>query len=166
MVDVMIRPLQMEDIDAIYAMRRQESVIWGTLAMPSGNRERFRKQALQILDDPRRHAFVAVLDQQVVGSIDLKQLAGRLSHTGQLGMAVDENFHRQGIGTALLNYLIQFNQKWLKLKRIELEVYPDNTPAVKLYKKAGFMEEGRKKQAALREGVYVDLLIMAKVEDD
>jgi putative acetyltransferase len=46
---------------------------------------------------------------------------------------------------------------------LELEVYTDNEPAVRLYQKFGFEIEGTAIQYAFRDGQYVDLYLMARL---
>ena len=52
---------------------------------------------------------------------------------------------------------------WLNLRRIELEVYVDNTPAVRLYERHGFAIEGTLRDYAFRGGGYVDAYAMARL---
>jgi len=49
----------------------------------------------------------------------------------------------------------------LNLTRLELEVYHANEPAISLYKKFGFVIEGRLTNFAYRDGQYVDSYFMA-----
>jgi putative acetyltransferase len=44
-----------------------------------------------------------------------------------------------------------------------LEVYTDNAPALRLYRKFGFEIEGTKRRYALRDGVFVDAHVMARL---
>jgi len=46
-----------------------------------------------------------------------------------------------------------------------LEVYTDNEPAIRLYKKFGFVVEGTLKQFAFRDGQFVDVHTMARLRD-
>jgi putative acetyltransferase len=52
---------------------------------------------------------------------------------------------------------------WLNLTRLELEVYSDNEPGLRLYKKFGFEIEGLKKKFTFRAGQYVDAYAMARL---
>jgi putative acetyltransferase len=53
----------------------------------------------------------------------------------------------------------------LGLRRIELTVFADNAPAIALYRKSGFAEEGRSRAYAMRDGVLADALHMARIVD-
>jgi putative acetyltransferase len=44
-----------------------------------------------------------------------------------------------------------------------LTVYTDNAGAIALYRKFGFVDEGVHRAFALRDGVYVDALAMARL---
>jgi len=49
------------------------------------------------------------------------------------------------------------------LKRVELTVYADNEPAIRLYTSHGFEVEGRHVKAGFTDGQYHDLLTMARL---
>src|SRR5260221_5622608 len=51
-----------------------------------------------------------------------------------MGMWVHDEFCGRGIGSALMAALIDVSDIWLNLKRLELTVYVDNEPAIRLYK--------------------------------
>ncbi len=53
---------------------------------------------------------------------------------------------------------------WLNLLRLELDVYTDNEPAIRLYKKFDFVIEGTQKVYAFRDGSYVDAYRMARIK--
>ncbi|HEX3053108.1 MAG TPA: GNAT family N-acetyltransferase, partial [Aggregatilineaceae bacterium] len=70
------------------------------------------------------------------------------------------------IGSALLMAAIDLAENWLNLSRIELEVFVDNEPALKLYRKFGFEIEGMLKDFAFRDGKYVDTYAMARIKGE
>lgn len=78
-------------------------------------------------------------------------------------MAVHDKWHSKGVGTALMKALLDLAENWLNLSRLELNVFTDNEPALRLYKKLGFVIEGRHKKYAFRDGGYVDAYTMARV---
>ena len=80
--------------------------------------------------------------------------------TGRLTIAVREDQRGQGIGTALLAHLLAEANRHLGLKRIELAVFADNEPAIRLYKNFGFEVEAQRFEADGRE-----ILAMARPVD-
>ncbi len=59
--------------------------------------------------------------------------------------------------------LIDAADNWLNLSRLELTVFTDNEPALKLYQNLGFVIEGTHKKFAFRDGEYIDAHTMARV---
>lgn len=82
-------------------------------------------------------------------------------HTGLLGMGLLPPWRGRGLGRRLLDEGLA--RAWASgLERVELEVYAGNAPAVQLYERAGFVREGRKRRARKLDGVYEDILLMAR----
>jgi L-phenylalanine/L-methionine N-acetyltransferase len=108
--------------------------------------------------------LVAEVDGRVVGTLGLHvETTPRRRHCGGIGIAVHDRFQGQGVGTALLAAAIDLADNWLGLHRLELQVYPDNAGGVRIYEKFGFVVEGTARDFALREGVFVDALVMARL---
>jgi len=78
-------------------------------------------------------------------------------------MGVHDEWQGKGIGTALMRAGVDLADKWLNLTRLELKVYTDNEPAVRLYERFGFVHEGTLQQYAFRDGRYVDAYLMARL---
>jgi putative acetyltransferase len=105
---------------------------------------------------------VAEVDGVIVGDAELKQLAPkRCAHVGVLFVGVHPDFHRRGIGRALMQYLIDHGREQ-GLKRLELNVRSDNHAAIALYRAVGFRHEGtRERFIALDDGTLIDDWTMA-----
>jgi putative acetyltransferase len=77
-----------------------------------------------------------------------------------IGMLVKDEWRRKGLGTALLAAAISWATA-AGAHRIALEVWPDNTAALRLYRRAGFVEEGRKRRHyRRRNGELWDSVLM------
>ena len=50
------------------------------------------------------------------------------------------------------------------MSRIELTVHVGNHPAIALYKKVGFKEEGVLREKTLIDGSYIDSIMMAAIK--
>ena len=72
----------------------------------------------------------------------------------------------KGAGESATRLILDHAFKDLNLKRVYLTVLETNTRAINLYKKVGFIEEGRLRKAAFKNGHYVDLIQMAVFVDE
>ena len=101
--------------------------------------------------------FVAVADGEVIGSLHL----GR-SRFGfaELGMTVAREWRGRGVGSALLAAAIGWAREQ-GLHKVSLSVFPHNAAAIALYRKFGFVEEGRRvKQYRRASGELWDAIDM------
>lgn len=160
--NIFIRRASPTDAEAFVEIFSSPRVIWGTLQVLYPSVEGWRKK-LEPQDDV--YSLVAVVDDKVVGciSLHLNPNRPRRKHAAGLGMAVHEDWQGKGIGTAMMQAAIDLADQWLNLTRLELEVYTDNEPALRLYKKFGFEIEGTLKQDSFRDGAYADVYCMARL---
>ncbi len=122
-----------------------------------------RKFIRRVKQSTNEHLVVALFDGEIIGTIgirnrDLKRVAHRVS----LGMSVLKKFNNLGLGTIMLNRIIEDAKGVGKLK-MELEVRADNVNAVHLYEKFGFKLEGTIKNGFFVDNKFVDLLFMGKL---
>jgi len=157
-----IRAREPSDWQEIAALLQLPRVRWGTLRLPFVSADEARRWMEKPPDGVT--GIVAVLDGRLVGSADVTQCKGRRCHAGGIGLVVHDDFHRRGIGAALLSTLVGVADNWLNLRRLELTVYVDNEPAIRLYEKFGFVMEGTRRADAFRDGVFVDCYGMARVK--
>ncbi len=160
---ISIRHAEPSDYTAVHRIAAGPTAVWGTLQVPLPSAERWRKRIAEPTEDTVH--LVACVDHEVVGHLGLHTFSKqpRRRHVGRIGMAVRDDWHGKGVGTALLHAALDLADNWLQLTRLELEVYTDNTAAVALYKKSGFTIEGRLVHYAFRNGEYVDAYSMARL---
>lgn len=83
-----------------------------------------------------------------------------IAHTGHLGMGLVKAHRGRGHGRRLMEAALAA-AKGQGVERVELEVFASNAPAIALYRKLGFCEEGRKLKARKIDGAYEDIVVMA-----
>jgi putative acetyltransferase len=110
-------------------------------------------------------SLVAERGGEVVGSAGLHPAgpAARRRHVMTMGISVASDAQGQGVGTALMQAMCDYADRWMGVLRIELTVYVDNVRAIALYRRFGFDMEGRHRGYAMRDGRYIDAFAMARV---
>ncbi|HET7204739.1 MAG TPA: GNAT family N-acetyltransferase [Steroidobacteraceae bacterium] len=106
---------------------------------------------------------VALAGDDVVGWCDLRPKAALgLRHSAVLGLGVVRQYRGQGLGSSMLATTLEMAET-RGLHRVELVVRADNETAIALYRRFGFVEEGRCRQYLSLDGVSHDALLMARL---
>ncbi len=157
-----LRAAEPDDLDGITELMNQPLVRHGTLRHPHSVPAQNHRLASP---DDGTTTILAVSDtDKILGAASLATFRGRRAHAGDVGLlAIHDEYHRQGIGTALLRATLDLADNWLNLARTTLTVFADNHPARALYTANGFTLEATRHADAFRLGGYVDGLSMARV---
>ena len=159
-----IRRTQSSDAAAIARVFEGPEVVRGTLQLPYPSVESWQRR-LSGETDASLVSLVACDGADVVGTLGLHLNPGmpRRQHIAELGMAVRDDWQGRGVGTALLKAALELADGWMQLRRLQLTVFVDNEPAIRLYRKFGFEVEGTLRELAYRDGRYVDGFLMARL---
>ncbi|HZD78585.1 MAG TPA: diaminopimelate decarboxylase [Actinomycetota bacterium] len=160
--EVEVRPARPADTDSfldayrsVAAERRfiQTEVVTGT---PRQYRRTFRRAWTS-----EEATLMALAAGRVVGSLSIRRdPQGATRHVATLGMFVLDGWRGRGVGSALMAEAL----RWARaqgVRRVELTVYPHNRAALALYRRFGFVEEGRLIRHARKSYGYEDEILMA-----
>lgn len=112
-------------------------------------------------ESPINTMLLAIVDGKIVGIGTISSSHKIKSrHSGELGIVVAQKYQGQGIGTSIIQQLIDWAKGNGVTTRIQLDTRTDNELAVKLYQKFGFEIEGCLKNSTLLDGKYYDLYVM------
>ena len=162
---VVIRPATEDDAEGFARVFADRSAALGTLQHPYTTAELWRTRLAAGGPGNRQAMFVALVNGRVVGNAGVHPVSDnpRLRHVCGIGIAISSRHQGLGIGRALMNYTLDFAERWANYSRIELTVHADNARAVQLYESLGFIHEGRHRDFSFRDGGYVDALFMARL---
>jgi diaminopimelate decarboxylase len=109
-----------------------------------------------------REAQVVALDAgRVVGHVYIQREGHPVTrHVATLGIAVAADHRRQGIGRALMAEAFRW-ARTSAVEKIMLSVYPHNHAAIALYRRFGFVEEGRLVGHSRKSTGYEDEILMS-----
>ena len=86
----------------------------------------------------------------------------RTAHRGTFGMGILKEWRGRGVGSAMLQCLIDWADSNPLIDKIGLGVFATNRPAIDLYRKRKFVEEGRQPKEVKVGSEYVDVILMYK----
>lgn len=110
--------------------------------------------------------MIEMLDGRAIGSCGYYSYSGR-NRSCSVGIWIGEADARgQGYGTAAMRLLLWYLFRQMGLHRVALTVMSDNTPAIASYRKCGFHEEGRDREAVFKDGGWIDNLHMGVLEHE
>lgn len=105
--------------------------------------------------------FTAKKNGKIVGNAHFTGMTReRLKHRGTIGISVLKSEWGQGIGTMLMEAVIDFARNTAHAEIISLEVKSDNVRAIKLYERFGFEKIGCFKGFLKINGKYADFELM------
>ena len=116
-------------------------------------------------DDPRALMILGEVDGEIIATSDVMPMGvkSRTLHRATLGMSVRQDYWRLGIGSAMMERLIN-HARLSGFEQIELEVVSTNRRAIGLYIKYGFEVYGTRPHGMkYADGSYADDYMMRKV---
>ncbi len=104
---------------------------------------------------------VAEVDGKLVANSEVEKGISYMSHLGYLGIGIKKGYRGIGIGTRLIQTLINESKK-ARLETLVLHVFDANETAKALYRKMGFKDAGRIPKGIHKDGKYMDLIRMTR----
>lgn len=105
--------------------------------------------------------LVAEFEGKIVGNINLDGNYRKiLRHTAVFGMGMLKEWQSCGLGTAILSAAINWAKANAELELLFLQVYAENEAGLALYRKMGFVENGRIPKFFKQNGRYHDEISM------
>lgn len=164
---ITIRRAQAEDAQAILELtkimgRETDNLSFGEEGIPSTVEEE-SAYLCSIAHSEKNIFLVAFKDGELVGTAQYSTLTKkRMAHRGGIGISIQKSAWGIGIGSMLMERLLDFAKDTAQVEIISLEVRSDNQQAINLYNKFGFKKIGCFKGYFKINNALVDFDIMEK----
>lgn len=160
-MNLKIRDIKIEDYKEISKIRKMPGVMENILSNKDEEEELIKEKIIN--RGKNQYWYIAEEDGKVIGlGILMNHGNLRKKHVGVITLMVNSDYQNKGVGSLLMDKLINLSES-LNIIRLELCVFRDNYKAINLYKKFGFKEEGIKVKSALKNGEYIDEIMMARI---
>ncbi|MFD4555772.1 GNAT family N-acetyltransferase [Streptomyces sp. NPDC058469] len=161
-----LRPFTASDADHIWQLIQDPEVIRFTFE-PSTELapERLRSWYASRADQPDR-LDLAVTDPatgELLGEVVLYEW-DPAARSCTFRTLIGPRGRGRGIGTEATRLIVGYGFEQLGLHRVQLEVYGHNHRARRVYEKVGFVVEGVRREAQLRDGEWVDEVVMGVLD--
>jgi RimJ/RimL family protein N-acetyltransferase len=83
-----------------------------------------------------------------------------------LAIALGREYIGRGYGSDAMRVMVDYAFRELGLHRLQLGVAPFNPAGIRAYQKAGFTEEGRRRESVLHDGRWYDEVLMSILDHE
>jgi len=166
--EVVLRPVEPRDVDALYEFRNDGDVTKHLVGFSEGFSRENLSAWILAHENNQREALWAIAEKEsdrCVGHValyDIDQHAG----SAEFGIVLARRCWGKGFGRKATVTVIDWGLRQLNLHRICLNVLATNARAIHLYESMGFRQEGRLREAGFRDGRYEDVLVMGILQDE
>lgn len=105
-------------------------------------------------------------NDELIGNCSFHEL-DKINGTATIGILIGEEENRnKGYGAEALKLLIGYGFDYLNLNNIMLNVYSFNENAISCYRKVGFKEFGRRREAIMKKNERYDIIYMDIIREE
>lgn len=116
--------------------------------------------------DDNKAAFAIEADGKYIGHCSLHEFDATCRHC-ELSIEIgDPAYWGHGYGREVIGLLLDYAFHHLNFNRVWLNTHSNNERAIRCYRAAGFVEEGRLRQHLWLRGQFVDRVMMAVLRED
>ncbi|NLV37552.1 MAG: GNAT family N-acetyltransferase [Clostridiaceae bacterium] len=158
--NVYLSPMNIEDAETYVKWLNDLEVTDGLgsscrVTSLEGEREWLRNNTGQY-----QFSIVTLKDDVLIGNCGVNEI-DQLRQCADVGLFIGEEVNRnKGYGSEALELLLDYCFDYLNLNNIMLKVFSFNERAINCYKKVGFKEIGRRRQAYYSKGKFYDVVYM------
>lgn len=165
-LDVVIREAIPDDAKSILKHLRNTALETGFMTMgeegPGIPVEEEQEQLAKLYESNNNLLLVTLVDDEVIGTASISgSQSPKMRHIGEVGIVIAEAYWGYGLGTVMMNEMIDWATESSVLKRLELTVQARNQKARKLYEKLGFTLEAIMPRGVKDNGDYLDVCLMS-----
>ena len=163
--NVILRTPRWEDLDdlleLINSLVEEQAEIYITEKFTREKEAEWLLKVLRRLEVDEQFLLVAEVDKKVIASSAFQIQGGTEERIGAIGIIVRKGYRNLGIGTEIMKTILE-QAAFFGLRTVTVNAFATNKRAIHVYEKVGFVQSGIIPKKHLRQGVFIDEVIMSK----
>lgn len=162
---IILRKMKSEDTEDIIRWRNQDFVRRNFIYQKPFTKEGHIQWISSMIETGKAIQFMIIdsSSDKPVGSVYFRDI-DREHNKAEYGIFIgEEDALGRGFGTEAARLALNYAFEELRLHKVFLRVFAENTAAVKSYEKAGFKQEAYLRDEVCIDGEYKDMLLMAVI---
>lgn len=160
-----IRPLEKKDLSYIYTQENSRKIMALWFEEPYTSFDELQTLYDKHVLDQTERRFVVEEDYQFIGVVELMEIDS-LHRNTEIQIIIHSKYQGHGYAQMAMSAGIDYAFNVLNMHKVYLYVDADNSTAIHIYKKLGFVEEGKLRKHFFAEGDYHDSLIMGIFKEE
>jgi len=117
-------------------------------------------------DGVRNFVFACRYKNEAIGLVTLSDLDYAMGNAEMGIMLISRAWRGRGLASEAVKLALTYAFDELGLHRVYARLAEENLPSLNLFKRLGFTEEGRLREAMRRGGSYLDLIVVGLLENE
>ena len=167
--DLTIRPYQPSDADDLARLANNPKIaanLKNVFPHPYTRADADAWIAMTATNPSMTENWAVIWKNEFAGGIGLQRKSDVYERTTAVGYWLGEPFWGQGIATQAVQAVTRHAFADTRILRLEAGVYSFNPASARVLEKAGFVFEGRHRDAIWKNGVAADLLMYSRIRTD
>ncbi|MGE5328994.1 MAG: GNAT family N-acetyltransferase [Deltaproteobacteria bacterium] len=167
---VIIRPVERHDLELVKKWYNDDEVMyWASGAKPEMMVSMEYLEEVwytEVFTDYSVRMIIETTEGHPIGIIGFRDLNQQERRCRMIIFIGENDYWGNGYGTDAIKGFIRYLFRRWNLNRVEADTWDGNERAIAVYKKCGFIEEGRLRRARYVDGEYRDEIILGILKEE
>ena len=160
-----LKRIDEDDLDFIMKIRNDPELYPYLGTFVSLNKKGQLKWFENLQTDNSQMYLILFCNKKKIGYVRITQI-DPVNRSMCVGGDIHKKFRGKGYAKEMYNLIFDLGFKKLNMNRLWLFVLENNDRATHIYKKLGFIEEGRQRKAIYNNGKYYDYIMMSILREE